>query len=170
MQAKGAATFVCNDGYRIAPFADLLYAADLSWWEYHIESGGLDGFKGHRLTCDFEASRRFGLDYVPLDRDIVWGGAGVIAGGLNSGFQLLNVADLHKPSRIILLGYDLQEKDGLAHWFGDHPSPLRRALPLDRFRKAFNRAAPRIKAPVVNCSRETALTCFLRASLKDALP
>lgn len=92
--------------------------------------------------------------------------------GSNSGFQALNLAILAGASRILLLGYDMQPTDGKSHWFGDHPGSLNRTSPYAVFRKAFDDAAnqiARLGVEVVNCSRETSLTCFKRAALSDAL-
>lgn len=165
---KGKATvFVCNNGYLIAPFADLLYAADGDFWDYHKD--GIAGFKGRKVSCDFAAAKKYGLEYFPVKRDLTWGDKNVLASGYNSGFQILNLAAMHKPERILLLGYDMKITDKKTHWFGDHPAPLKRASPYDKFIKAFKDAAPLIRIPVINVTRETALECFPRAELRGAL-
>lgn len=92
--------------------------------------------------------------------------------GSNSGFQALNLAILAGASRVLLLGYDMQPTNGQSHWFGDHPGSLNRASPFAVFRKAFEDAADqiaRLGVEVINCSRETSLTCFKRAALSEAL-
>lgn len=92
--------------------------------------------------------------------------------GSNSGFQALNLAILGGASRILLLGYDMQESGGKSHWFGDHPGTLKRTSPYAVFRKAFEDAADqiaRLGVEVINCSRETSLTCFPRVALLEVL-
>lgn len=72
--------------------------------------------------------------------------------------------------RVILLGYDCQRSNDRTHWHGDHPKKLGNAGSLPRWASQFarmRRAYP--NANVVNCTRETALQAFPRASLEDSL-
>jgi hypothetical protein len=162
-----AAVFVCNDGYKIAPWADLLYAADANWWEYHLPS--LKDFKGERWTCDEGISKKYRIKKVLIRNCLHFTNGCAIAGGSNSGFQLLNIAAMRQPKRIVLLGYDMKETPEKSHWFGDHPLKIRRAKPspYPRFIRAFEQAAPLIEPEIINATRDTALTCFQRKSLQE---
>lgn len=165
---KGKAfVFVCNDGYRIAPWADLLYAADRAWWEYHLPL--LNGFQGEKWTCDKPIAEKHGLHYIGIKNSLIFGKNNSIANGSNSGFQLLNLAALQRPKRIVLLGYDMKETEEKSHWFGDHPGKIKRTSksPYHKFIRAFNSAASEIDPQVINATRDTALTCFPRRPLEE---
>jgi len=178
-----AKTIVINDAYRIAGWADLLYACDAPWWDRFAQDhlwevdgkqwAGALNFKGHRVTQDAGAAYRWGLIHVEGKK-----GEGIsldptyIHTGNNSGLQALNLAALLGARRIVLLGYDMGRTGGRAHWFGDHPAGLQKRTPFDRCIPAFEEAAPMLAVAgveVVNASRETALTCFPRQPIKEAL-
>ncbi len=159
--------YVVNDCYKMAPWANILYACDLPWWDHHE---GVPGFAGERWTLDLEASRKYGLKHIGTLHNEVWSTRpDAIATGRNSGFQALNLA-AHSADRIILLGYDMKLGDNKQrHWFGEHTGALNKNSDYHLFIKAFRDAAPLIKQEVINCSRSTALDCFPRASLRDVL-
>lgn len=154
----------CKD---LAPWADVLYAADTDWWE---RLNGVPDFAGERWTVSQEAAKKYGInviDYKPQDKwsnDSSW-----IATGGNSGFQAINLAVLQGASRVILLGYDMGHEHGSPkHWWtGKQERPVRTSNYKDWI-EHFNKAAPLIPVPVINASRRTALNCFVRMSLQDA--
>lgn len=178
---------VINDNYRLAPWADIIYACDSTWWDFHK---GCPEFSGEKWTqayspalssresaeavAQMETIARYGLNYVygahcpgiSLD-------PALIHYGHNSGFQALNLAVHLGAKRVILLGYDMKKSnDGKSHWFGDHPPEIHRCSPYNKFAEAFNSAVPDLIAAgvkVINCSRDTALTCFERAKIEDIL-
>lgn len=159
--------YVVNDCHKLAPWADVLYACDKAWWEYY---NGVPEFKGEKWTLNFEAAKMYGLKHIGLCGDDWSDNPEAIATGRNSGFQALNLAVNQGASRVILLGYDMGFKDK-RHWFGDHPNHgnLNRDSNYKEWIKCFNRAAPRIPVEVINCSRESALTCFPRSDLRDVI-
>ncbi len=160
-----------NDAYRLAPWADLLYACDQRWWTWHQ---GVSSFTGPR----------FGL-HSPAD-PITWphiqmlqntGPLGLerdpsgVRTGLNSGYQAINLAVHCGVARIILLGYDLCRGPRYeAHWFGEHPDGP--PSPYDQMREAFETlVAPLSEIPVevINCSRRTALGAFPCRAIEGVL-
>lgn len=167
--------YVVNDGYRLAPWADVLYAADGptssgDWWGHHIKEINND-FSGEKWTVDFQAALRYGLNHVGISNEDWSDQYGIVARGGNSGFQALNLSILKEaPERVILLGYDMKAAPcGKRHWFGDHPGALNRDSNYKKWVGSFNNAAPLINVPVINCTIETALECFPRKSLRDVL-
>jgi hypothetical protein len=73
-------------------------------------------------------------------------------------------------TRVLLLGYDMQRTNGKDHYHADHP--YRMANPYTSWQRLYRTLAPEIAAAgvtVINCSRETALTCFPRQSIAEAL-
>lgn len=179
-----AVVMVVNDNYRIAPWADFMFAADFDWWlstphgesdPNHALSAKL--FNGERHTCDIEASKRYGLRHVEHKPEpepwCVWGS--------NSGIEALQLAQMAVPnSRYLLLGFDMGAS-GNTHWFGAHPK-LERIHPITKRPYVANlertasadfpawcKEFEAIQGDVINCSRTTALTCFPRAAIQDAL-
>lgn len=165
-----AKVMAINDSWRMAPWADALYAADPEWWKYH---GGVPDFAGQKWTQSKEAADKWGLFWIPGKRlDGLSLDPRLIHYGSNSGYQALNLAIHFGARRIILLGYDMQQTGGKSHWHGDHPGPLNRVADYSHFIKKFQTAVPdldRAGIRVVNCSRETALDCFERRKLKDVI-
>lgn len=174
---------VCiNDAIRLAPWADVAYAADTSWWRQvgsRVDTGAL------KISCqDTEFRDVRVLRYRPgpvVETDPHWiatgrqpGPNGVMHGG-NSGYQAVNVAKHLGGRRIVLLAYDMGAgEDGQVHWFGSHPPGLNNPRPehFDTWAKAFARLAPvmaDLGVEVVNCSRRTALDCFPRVPLEEVL-
>lgn len=169
MACRGRARVIAiNDAYKLAPWADVLYACDYAWWRAH---GGVPMFSGLRFSLDRRASR-YGVQILQNT-----GVAGLeleptgLRTGHNGGYQAINLAVHFGARRIVLLGYDMQRTDNKAHWFGDHPTGLNNP-PLPLFIPQFEQVAPLLRArgiDVINSSRETALTMFPRQSLQAAL-
>jgi len=155
-----------NNNYEVAPWADILYACDLKWWHWH---DGAPGFTGEKWTMDQAAAAQYGLRYIDGKP-----GAGLcidpgaIHTGGNSGYQAINLAFHLGASHVILLGFDMKfSASGASHWFGDHPDNVRSGY--QRFIEAFKTIADQDLMEVINCSRDTALTCFKQMTLKEAL-
>lgn len=90
--------------------------------------------------------------------------------GSNSGYQAINLAYLLGAGRIILLGYDMGAT-GNTHFFGAHPKPMTSGN-YTTFVERFTPLAEDLKregVEVLNCTPQTALTQFTRASLDDVL-
>ena len=165
-----ARTIAINDAYRLAPWADVLYAADRKWIDWH---DGVPSFTGPKYTIesrditprlDWTVLRNTG--YLGLEDD-----PSGLRAGHNSGYQAINLAVHLGASRIVLLGYDMgPAPNGLTHWFGAHPDG--RDSPYDAMREAFATLVEPLAVAgvtVVNCSARTSLTAFPRMSIVSAL-
>lgn len=136
------------------PWANVLYAMDRPWWQKYIadvqkQFGGL-------LYAPLKSC--FNVRYAPV-RHYQNSGAGVIA--LAAWLGVKNV---------YLLGYDMQYTGGKKHWHGDHPKGLANAGKIAEWPRQFlmlKRDLPQLK--IINCTRETALKCFDRVPLEQAL-
>jgi hypothetical protein len=96
---------------------------------------------------------------------------GIIRTGGNSGYQAVNLAWLFGASRIVLLGFDMGATGGRLHWHKDHGGKLHNPVPakFKNWLRAFNLMASSCSVPIINCSRQTALTCFPRMDLDEGL-
>jgi hypothetical protein len=164
--------YVANNCFKLAPWADVLYACDGRWWQhYHDQVDKV--FKGERWTIDDAAAVEYGLKTIGVLNDAIWSEhpSAITLGG-NSGHQMMNLACIQGASKIVLLGYDMKPRaDGIRHWHGDHINALLQTNPVEyvNWRKNFKEAKPFIKIPVVNCTRDTALEAFDRAPLRETI-
>lgn len=160
---SGRVIYVINDVYKLAPWADILYACDGDWWDHH--KGAVE-FNGQRWTTSDAAAEKWGLAHMPGTNQKLFGIEPPMAYGKNSGFQAINLAFLHGHRDIWLLGYDMGFQAGTKkHFFGDHPRPIDRPSQYGAWIKHFRNAAPIMAEnglKIINKSRETALECFER--------
>lgn len=159
-----------NDAYKLAPWADVLYAADSCWIEWHE---GVLSFKGEKYTiAAHDTTQRSGW--------VVMGNAGThglernptaLRTGFNGGYQAINLAVHLGAKRIALLGYDMAPaEDGRNHWFGEHPDKTN--PPYLQMRAAFDTLVEplaEVGVEVINCSRHTALLTFPCRPIEDFL-
>lgn len=166
-----ARVIVINDGHRLAPWADVLYAADSRWWRYYH---GVPSFTGRKYSLQAEAGRWPGVEVL---RNTGMNGLELDPAGLrtgkNSGYQSINLAVHLGARRILLLGYDMQaESEGTSHWFGAHPKEIRSGPPHFVYVEHFWTLLEPLRAlgvTVINCTRRTALEMFPRQSIQEAL-
>lgn len=167
---KGKGTvIVINDNYKMAPWADYLYFCDPKWFNWHKEE--VAKFQGAIYTQDETIAKDNGFHYIEsqskegLSKD-----PKVIYQGSNSGYQAINLAYHLGAEQIILLGYDMQATNGKYHWFGDHPDKVRSSYGswMPHY-KGLAKDAEQAGLEVINCSRQTALSCFRREKLENVL-
>jgi len=91
----------------------------------------------------------------------------------NSGGFAGSLAMLAGAARILYLGLDCKPAaDGRRHWHGAHPPGLGDAVSMPVWSVEIQRLAGDARnegVEVINCSRDTALTCFPRVPLEAAL-
>lgn len=169
-RCRGYHAIAINDSYRLAPWAVALMASDASWWEHHQ---GVPEFRGRKYCLKEAPSGEWGVEtLVMTGRDGIETAPTGLRSGSNSGAAAINLAVHFGATRVLLLGYDMQPARGRTHWFGDHPVPLRRNSPYGAFMEKFAlmvEPLAELGVTVVNCSRETALECFPRQPLEEAL-
>jgi hypothetical protein len=168
---KGQRVIVINDNYRIAPWADVLYACDPAWWDLHEVR--VRTFKGRKITQDKEAAERYGLEYIEgVDEPGLSPYPNRIHLGSNSGIQAINLA-AHWTKRIVLLGFDMQPTGGKTHWHGGHPGQANDYGPWHKWIWRYElvaKDAERMGVEIINATRQTALKCFPRVPLSSLLP
>lgn len=158
-----ARVIAVNDAYRVAPWADVLYACDDKWWRWHQ---GVPVFQGRKLSIKCKS-------YHDVERLCNTGAEGLeterrdgVRTGRNSGYQAIGVAVLLGATRIVLLGYDMRGD----HFFGAHPDGSR--PPFALCLAVFQTMVQPLRdagVEVINCTRESALTCFPRQSLHEVV-
>lgn len=152
-------TVVCNLTFRTAPWADVLVAHDSRWWR-HYGAEAKESFNG----------RRIGSTYVAKDCGAEWNRSFLWFD--NTGCAAISLAVREGAKRVLLLGYDCQQTGGRWHHHEDYSGHITNCRSMkywpDRFAKVAKYAA-KSGVEVINCSRETALTCFDRRPLEECL-
>ncbi len=160
-----ASVYVVNNCYKLAPWADVLYACDEEWWDHYQPE-----FDGQKWTINENAGKKYNLNIIPHDTQALFCKDGMIATGNNSGFQAINLAYLHGFRRILLLGYDF--KNSGQHWFGKHPNRLNKSPDMRRWLRHIENAYPIMQEAgltVINCSRDSAITTFPTSNITQEL-
>lgn len=157
VQRAGLYTIAVNSSWRYAPFADVIFAGDCSWWDQNARD------------IDIKAERWACTDIAKVYGTHKFDGMG----GWNSGANAILFAIREKKAAsILLLGFDCCVANG-THIHGDH---LNNKNPTAgdtlRWRKEFQQVAGIAKeagVQVINCSRYTALESFPRLLLEQVL-
>jgi len=148
-------TIAINNTCQLAPWADVVYGCDLRWWEkYHGDVPDSCERWAYAEDC-----RKFGCNIFRPQRT-----------GGNSGYQAVRLAITEfGANRIILLGFDMGKP---GHWHPEHgdnwPNPTESNIKQWRGHlRLMGLEFPEVE--IINCTRETALDCFPRIPLEDAL-
>lgn len=174
---------VINDNYQLAPWADAIYAADLSWWHKHFDRVSPD-FEGRMYSIENNsdpknprlAEQLYGLKLFSVEpnKDLTHIGLsrapGVLRTGGLSGYQGINILYHWGADVVLPLGFDCQHTYGKRHWFGDHPQPLNNSSNLENRVKDFATIKPEdYGMKIINVTRQSALTCWPHMRLEEAL-
>jgi hypothetical protein len=159
VRQSGYSTIVTNTTFRMCPWAHALFGFDIAWWRLYLDEVR-SVFRG-RLICGSRLAPKYGLEGVALGPF------------RNSGACAAAIALREGARRVVLLGFDAGlGPNGETHHHGDHPAELRNVDSIGEWPHQFAalaKDARRRGAVIVNASRRTALTCFPRVSLADAL-
>jgi len=160
-------TIAIKEAYLLAPWADVLYACDASWWKFY---DGAPTFAGLKYTLEapypgvvqLQNTGSEGLELDPIG----------LRTGYNSGYQAINLAVHLGATRIVLLGFDCWSgPDGRSNWFTTTRPHMDSPYPV--FLQAFAGLVDPLKAAgieLINCSRQTLLRAFPRRPLEEVLP
>lgn len=171
-----------NRSWERIPNADVLYAADVKWWEKYAEQV-FARFQGECWTCEREIAVKMGICHMPIDRKCKGASQDrrFICNGDNGGYQALELARnfilRHGDQKLIaLVGYDMQHTGGKVHWHEDYPphkglvwnnaGGVKSWIP--HFKK-WAEDAKREGFQVWNCTIDSALPYFERKPLADLL-
>lgn len=173
--APDATTIAISDSYILAPHAQYLYACDYKWWHWRYASVLGVGFAGQLLSIDPVAVEKFDRIELIACVDAAAAKPGLckshnaIHNGFSSGYQAVHIARNMGATKIVLLGFDYGAT-GQGHWFGGHPDNSVSDFPV--MVRAFDSLAQDLideGIEVINCTRKTALQCFPRNLLQNAL-
>lgn len=157
-----------NNAFIKAPWADMLYFADVRWWRWNKDRlhqfpgpiySRLAGKRNHNFGRVVHLERA----KTPLSDDPT------AIGGHCSGSNALNIAYLMGATTIILLGFDGRP----GNWHDEHQSTVDPARYDTHFRPALENMAPVLErrgVRVINANPESAIRCFEFATIDQLLP
>ena len=161
---------VVNTTYLLAPDADVIYASDAKWWATNPAALACSGVK-----CSIEP-RPGAWPAVPAgvvvlrntgregyDRD-----PGCARTIQNSGAVGIQIAIKAGADRVLLLGFDMRGKN----WHQPHKLGTSSAEFLARCvvgYRSFARSIAPLGVAILNCTPNSALDCFPKVSLAEAL-
>jgi hypothetical protein len=164
---------VVNATFKLALWADVLYAADMRFWETYGPKI-FPSFQGETWSVSEMAREKFGTYWIRCGSDVGFSKeADTINGGGNSGHQAIHLAATFGARKIVLLGFDMQRTGGKEHWHGKHEGRLPNGSGFAQWMRSMAYLARDLKArgvEVVNCSRATAMKCFARKTLEEVFP
>lgn len=166
---RGRHLVAVKNAVLMAPETEVLYGCDAKWWRAHPETEAFAGLK-------YGLERPRGRNDVCVLQNTGEGGLELDPSGLrtfkNSGGQAINLAVHLGASKIVLLGFDMQPTNGKHHWFGWHAYGHEQIPAYALFLSCMATMVEplrQIGVTVINASRQTAMTCFPRLSLEEAL-
>ena len=142
-----------NTSWKIARFAEILYAADFAWWKRNVDEIET---QAERWTNNTQAANIYKLNLHRVRKS------------LNSGLLAIELAIKFGAKVVLLLGYDARTDNG-THWHGDHkttknPDAKRCEIWLRQFMLAeFG------DATIINCTPKSAINRFPRLGLVEAI-
>lgn len=157
IQQSGIYTIAVNSSWVLAPFCDVIFACDTSWWV------------SHAADITIKAERWCQVDQAKAYKTRTFRGWS----GWNSGANAILFALQHKKAtRILMLGFDCSLKHGI-HAHGPHTKNKNpQAKDILKWHFHFGMAAGMAKqagVPLLNCSRYTEITSIQRVPLVEAL-
>lgn len=164
---RGITTIAINSTIFSAPHADYCCAYDDKWWVKYGDEVKEIGCK--MISCSIKA-HTFGVKRIPktnskeLTRDT--------AICSSSGHHGICYAIMLGATKVILLGFDCQHTDGKRHHHPDHPEGFGNADKPERWIVEHERiaeGAKKLGVRIINCTRQTALECYERMPLSEAL-
>ena len=163
-----------NNSWELAPWADVLYFCDRSWWRRHREQ------VKQRFTGRYLVS--LGVNEAGVHRLRAGGVSGlssdpsVLKHGTNSGYQAINLAYLFGAKRIVLLGYDMRVNPDATHWHAGHPNgpTAKRYAQIirDNMLPHFDSLVKPLRdagVEVMNATPDSALTAFPLVTIQAVL-
>jgi hypothetical protein len=161
-----------NTSFKIAPWADVHYSNDHDWFATYRDE--LKETSGEQWT-GHHTYHHAGLNRMPFDQTITGISfvPGVLSWGGNSGFAAINLAVQFGAVKILLLGFDHGWDGDKCHHHGKHPSHLQHKKPgFHRWTIHHEKAAKQLPAAgitIINCTRQTGLTCYPMMPIQQAL-
>jgi hypothetical protein len=181
---KGFILYVCNNAYRLARDAALLYGCNYAWWKHYWPS--VRHLPCEKWTTNRSAANELGINWIAeTNKPGLSTDPNIIHHGHGSGFSLVSMAYRNGADRIVLLGYDLKyapDYDGKQqqigsmprHFFGEYPATMQHWPSVSvkdgvhvELRELYRAVARQGLVEIINCSPGSAIDCFQCVDIQD---
>lgn len=156
--SSGIKIIAVNSTWQVVPECNYIYSGDYLWWKVNYNQ---ISSKAERWSCNVKACHHYNLNIYEPD----------YRGSYNSGQRAILFAASLGVEKIILLGFDCSLQSGV-HWHGKHlqtGNPGENCIRLWHYHFQMVSKHLNNKVEIINCSRNTELTCFKRMFLQDVL-
>lgn len=157
-----------NCSFRLTPWADMLIARDLAWWElYGDEMRAV--FNGVSWSTSEAVVAKYNTEFMRLHKGNRYLAVGSGLCDSSSGQQAINLAIYLGARRIILIGFEANANVDKRHFFGSHPGDNPTNALYSEWHTRMSELLKATTTPIVNCSTNSAYKCFERKPLKEVL-
>lgn len=172
----GRHVIAVNSSASLAPWAEVLFFTDASWWEPRQDL--VANWPGLVISLSRHAKRGMPdkvkrihgetrCDFAPV-------GSETVRQGRSSGHTAIGLAVALGATTIVLMGYDMRVVDGREHFHDEYRGAPGRDLALyaNQFLpgfKGWNAAALKAGVEIINATPNSALTEFPMADLDEML-
>lgn len=169
LKDKDCRIYAVKEAILFAPFAHEMYAADGDWWE--ICKDLWTQFEGEKWTCNLRTAEKYNLYHVGVKHDWNWSyNPEILASGGNSGFQVMNKAELDGADRIILMGYNYgHSKNQDKHFFDETHPRFSRLSKYGEWLSRMKKAQQYMTAEFLNATPNSAIDIFPHVNIRDVL-
>lgn len=194
-QAGRVSVITINNAYEQAPYTDAHIACNEEWWRYYWpRSSLLREIQCPKYTWFKNIADDYGIEYVKaIVKDGLSEDPRILHINHGSGPMGINLALHLGVKKLLLIGHDMKfapDYDGRRqkvgsqkrHYFGEYPKELQHwpsvkiglSKPgvIDGLIEAYEKMVPQLPAlgmEVINCTPNSALTCFPMSTLEEQL-
>lgn len=161
---RGQRIIAVNNAFKKAPFADVCYFKDFHWFQQEGNGDNLQNFGGLTVTsCNRFRQSSWVYVLKTGDRNVVELRPERICHSSNAGCEATNLGIKFGGTKIILLGFDMQEIDGKANFHDEHDRKVSPHIYEHQFIPSFKAVKKHIEnrnIEVINATPGSALTLF----------
>lgn len=162
--ADACRVIAINDAALNCWFADIVFGGDIKWWQ---DRKCIPRYAGKKVGIDVDATagnksptQPACVDMLMVRRAAAKGydqRPGQICTHKNSGAMGVQIADDHKPDKIVLVGFDMREIDGKRHYFGNYDGRLNTQPDIANWIKDFRALQNALAGKLFNATKGSAL-------------
>lgn len=160
-----------NDAFKLGNWVDVCWFSDCRWYEWNKEL--LKEFSGVIASCtNCSCNHPRVLQVKRLEGSGIVTNPAIVRWNKNSGASAINLAYHLGAKRIVLLGFDMKQKDGQNNWHQNHKHNPRPTIYQNLFLPPFDiiaRDAKNLGIEILNATPDTDLKAFPIIQLGDVL-
>jgi len=160
-----------NDAFKLGNWVDVCWFGDCRWYAWNKDL--LNNFTGIIASCTncrcdhprvLQVKRLEGSGIIVNQPAVRW--------NKSSGASAINLAAHLGAKQIVLVGFDMKQRDGQNNWHQNHKHTPRPTIYQSLFLQPFDKIATdaqRLGIEVLNATPDTDLQVFRKIDLKEVL-